>query len=103
MTTVFVPREVQDGETRVAAIPETVKKMVKLGLTVTPSVANFLLIHFKDAATAVAADEFLTRRGLILRRVAGYKLPAALRMTVGGEEANRLAVQVLGEFVESRK
>ena len=71
----------------------------KLGLPVTPSVANFVLIHFKDVESASAADAFLTRRGLILRRVAGYRLPAALRMTVGTEEANRLVVAALAEFL----
>ncbi len=49
--------------------------------------------------TAEDADAFLTRRGLILRRVKAYKLPNALRMTVGSEEANRLAVAVLSEFM----
>jgi len=38
-------------------------------------------------------------RGLILRPVAAYRLPHALRMTVGGEEANRLVVAVLSEFM----
>ena len=84
-------------------LPWLTEEIGKLGLKVTPSVANFLLIHFKDVATATAADEFLTKRGLILRRVAGYRLPAALRMTVGGEEANRLAVKALGEFVGKAK
>lgn len=32
MTVIFVPRERADGETRVAAIPETVKGLLKLGL-----------------------------------------------------------------------
>ena len=41
----------------------------------------------------------LTRRGLILRRVAAYRLPNALRMTVGTEEANRLVVAALSEFM----
>jgi len=73
----------------------------KLGLEVTPSIANFVLIHFADGKgrTAEDADAFLTRRGLILRRVEAYKLPNALRMTVGSEEANRLAVAVLSEFM----
>ena len=73
----------------------------KLGLKVTPSVANFVLIHFPETKgrTAADADAFLTKRGLILRRVAGYGLPNALRMTVGTEEANRLVVQALGEFL----
>jgi histidinol-phosphate aminotransferase len=73
----------------------------KLGLTVTPSVANFILIHFPrgKGKTAADADDFLTARGLITRRVSSYHLPDCLRMTVGTEEANRLAVDALREFV----
>jgi histidinol-phosphate aminotransferase len=73
----------------------------KLGLEVTPSVANFVLIHFprEQGRTAKDADAFLTRRGLILRQVGAYKLPNALRMSVGTEEANRLAVKSLAEFL----
>ncbi len=73
----------------------------KLGLKVTPSVANFILIHFPDVEgrTAKEADEFLTARGLILRYVAAYKLPNALRLSVGTEEANRLVVKALKEFL----
>ena len=73
----------------------------KLGLKVTPSIANFLLIHFSDRKghTAKDADAFLTKRGLILRQVGAYKLPNALRMSVGTEEANRLVVQALREFM----
>ena len=72
----------------------------KLGLKVTPSIANFVLIHFPETrgCTAEDADTFLTRRGLILRRVKAYKLPNALRMSVGTEEANRLAVAALADF-----
>ena len=73
----------------------------KLGLEVTPSIANFVLIHFPldRGRTAAEADAFLTQRGLILRRVKAYKLPNALRMTVGSEEANRLVVTALAEFM----
>ena len=71
----------------------------------TPSVGNFLLIHFPDTPgkTAKEADAFLTKRGLILRAVAGYKLPHALRMTVGTEEANRLVIAALKEFLGKGK
>jgi histidinol-phosphate aminotransferase len=73
----------------------------RLGLEVTPSVANFLLIHFPtdSGRSAKDADAFLTRRGLILRQVGAYQLPNALRMSVGSEEANRLVVEALREFV----
>ncbi len=39
------------------------------------------------------------RRGLILRRVDAYGLPDALRLTVGDEEANRLVVAALRDFL----
>jgi histidinol-phosphate aminotransferase len=73
----------------------------KLGLDVTPSVANFVLIHFpaSKGRTAAEADAFLLKRGLVLRQVKPYKLPNALRMTVGSEEANRLVVAALREFM----
>ena len=35
MPTLFVPKEIVPGETRVAAVPETVKKLIKAGWTVT--------------------------------------------------------------------
>ncbi len=46
----------------------------KLGLKVTPSVANFILIHFptEKGRTAEEADEFLTKRGLVLRALKNY-------------------------------
>jgi histidinol-phosphate aminotransferase len=76
----------------------------KLGLEVTPSIANFVLIHFPETKgrSAEEADAFLTRRGLITRRVKAYKLPNALRMSVGSEEANRLALKALAEFMGKR-
>jgi histidinol-phosphate aminotransferase len=78
-----------------------IEQIRKLGLEVTPSVANFVLIHFPEAEgrTAGDADAFLTQRGLILRRVTAYHLPNALRMSVGSEEANRLVVAALGELM----
>lgn len=77
------------------------EQLTALGLEVTPSVANFLLIHFPDEAgrTAAEADSYLKRHGLILRRMGGYGFPNALRVSIGPEEANRLLVDVLREFL----
>jgi histidinol-phosphate aminotransferase len=76
----------------------------KLGLKVTPSVANFILIHFPQAKgkTADDADAFLTERGLVLRALNNYGLPHALRMTIGTEEANRLVLDGLRDFVAQK-
>ncbi|MGB9366069.1 MAG: histidinol-phosphate transaminase [Xanthobacteraceae bacterium] len=73
----------------------------KLGLTVTPSVGNFLLIHFPETKgkTAKDADALLTSRGLVMRAVGAYHLPNALRMSVGTEEANRGVVATLAELM----
>ena len=71
-------------------------------MRVDDSVGNFVLIQFRDAKQANAADEFLTARGLILRGVAAYGLPHCLRLTVGPEDANRRVVDALRDFV-SRK
>ena len=77
------------------------QEIEKLGLKVTRSVANFLLIHFPETEgrTAKEADAFLAARGLVLRQLGAYKLPNALRMSVGTEEANRLVVAALKEFL----
>ncbi len=85
-------------------LPWLTAEIEKLGLNVTPSVANFLLIHFPPVPgrTAKEADAFLTRRGLILRSVASYGLPDALRMTVGTEEANLKVVAALKDFLEGK-
>jgi histidinol-phosphate aminotransferase len=80
------------------------EELTKLGLKVTPSVANFVLIHFPLQAgkTAADADAFLTQRGLVLRGLKNYKLPHALRLTIGTEEANRLVVDGLRDFMGSK-
>jgi histidinol-phosphate aminotransferase len=80
------------------------REIEAVGLKVTPSVANFVLIHFpqEPGRTAKDADAFLTARGLILRRVEAYGLPHALRLTVGDAEANRLVVAALREFMDAK-
>jgi histidinol-phosphate aminotransferase len=83
-------------------LPWLSEELTKLGLRVTPSVGNFILIHFPDGTrSAQAADAFLTERGYILRQVAGYGFPNALRMSIGPEEANRGVVAALEEFMRT--
>jgi histidinol-phosphate aminotransferase len=84
-------------------LPWLTIELSKIGLMVTPSVGNFLLVHFPTAVgkTARDADAFLTTRGLILRRIDGYGLPGALRLTVGSEDQNRLVVAALAEFMRA--
>ena len=88
-----------------AWLPRLTAEIEKLGLKVTPSVANFLLIHFPNekSRSAVAADEFLKSRAIILRRVASYHLPDCLRLTIGSEEENRTVLAALDAFMGSKQ
>jgi len=82
-------------------LPWITAEIRKTGLRVDDSVANFVLIHFpaEGEKTAAKADAFLSQNGIILRGVASYGLPNCLRMTVGTEEANRLAVKLISDFM----
>ena len=72
-----------------------------LGLEVTPSVANFVLIHFPDSQgkSAADADATLSAKGILLRRVERYGFPNALRMTIGTEDENRQVIAALADFM----
>jgi len=75
-----------------------------LGLKVTPSAANFLLVHFPkgNGRSAVEADKFLQSRRIILRRVEEYGFPDALRLTVGTEAENRTVLDALHAFMGAK-
>jgi histidinol-phosphate aminotransferase len=81
-------------------LPWITEEIRKTGLRVDDSVANFVLIHFpKGEKNAQAADAYMMQHGVILRGVASYGLPDCLRMTVGTEEQNRLAVSLIQQFM----
>jgi histidinol-phosphate aminotransferase len=82
--------------------PWLAQQLGGLGLEVTPSHANFLLVHFPaapDARTAAAAEAFLADRGWLVRGLANYGLPHSLRITIGLEAHNRAVVDALAAFM----
>ena len=82
-------------------LPWVTKELSALGLEVTPSVGNFVLVHFptREKHHAHAADAFLQDHGFVVRRMDAYGLPNALRITIGTEEANRGLVGCLKAFL----
>lgn len=82
-------------------LPWIGEELAKIGLQVTPSVGNFILIHFPDeeGRRAVDADAYLSSRGCVLRMVGNYGLPNAIRMSIGSEEANKTVVAALQDFM----
>ncbi len=81
------------------------ERLRSMGYAVTPSAANFVLIHFPDAPGrgAADADAHLQARGLIVRRVSEYGFPNALRATIGTEDDLRLLLDALGDFAAARQ
>jgi histidinol-phosphate aminotransferase len=72
--------------------------LAELGVPSDTSCANFILARFASQAEAEACDDYLKTQGLIVRRVAGYKLPNALRITVGNEIACRRVAAAVAAF-----
>ena len=78
--------------------------LTAIGLEVTPSVCNFHLVQFPESGgkTAAAADAFLKSKGIILRRMDGYGLKNALRLTIGTEAENEAVIAALTAFMETK-
>jgi len=77
--------------------------LTELGIPSDTSCANFILARFADPAEADACDAFLKKEGLIVRQVAGYKLPNCLRITIGDESSCRRVAHAVAAFKEARE
>lgn len=76
-------------------LPWLTKRIDALGLTVHPSVGNFILVRFPSAKAADAGYAALMEAGVIARQVAGYGLPECIRITVGLDDENERVVETL--------
>jgi histidinol-phosphate aminotransferase len=74
------------------------RTLAEMGVPSDVASANFVLARFADRAEAEACDAHLRSEGIIVRRVAGYKLPHCLRITVGDEAACRRVAHEIGRF-----
>jgi len=72
--------------------------LVQMGVGCDESFANFVLARFASAEEADAVDRALKEAGILVRKVAGYKLPECLRITVGDEAACRRVLGVIAAF-----
>jgi NAD(P) transhydrogenase subunit alpha len=60
MPTVFIPRETRQGETRVAATPDSVKRLIKLGLSVEVETNAGRAASFSDAEYRTAGAKIVS-------------------------------------------
>lgn len=76
-------------------------EMTKLGLKVTPSVCNFILVHFPDGIEAKqAADKFLKLKDILVGSVDFYQLPASMRITIGTNDENKALIKAMQDHLK---
>lgn len=95
---------VQKGRTNNQHEMARVKKEIdRLGLYVSDSVANFVLMRIPDFIpnSGAATEEFL-KRGVIVRPVANYDLTRYLRVTIGKPEENDVFLSALSDISRRR-
>ena len=84
-----------------AARDRTMAALGTLGLTVHPSIANFLLVDFagQDGCDAESARLFLKNRGILVRQMGAYGLPTCLRVSIGTDEEMDITVEAVGDYL----
>ena len=86
----------------------TMAALHDLGLEVTESLGNFVLVHIPDidgtapGAGAAACDGHLKSRGIIVRRMDGYGLPDRLRVSIGTREEMESFMAAMTPFCAGR-
>ncbi len=90
----------RDENTRLRAL--LTARLRALGLGCDDSAANFVLARFPSAAAAAACDAALRAEGIIVRRVASYGFPEALRITVGDEAGTQRVAEAIARHLGGR-
>ena len=93
-----------EHQTRTKAVTDEGRAMyqeafAEMGLEYIPSHANFILVNVGDGRTVF---EQLLKRGIIVRAMNGYKLPAWVRISIGTADQNRRCLEALREVMETK-
>ncbi len=91
----FVQKGLDHNRKELKRIQEAVES---LGLTVTPSFTNFILIDLAGRS-GQGVYEGLMKKGVIVRSMAPYGLPGTIRVTAGLTEENEMFIDALKEIV----
>lgn len=77
------------------------KALIAMGLEILPSAGNFLLLNFAQLKrkSAIEADAYLRKKGLILRRMDSYGLSNSLRLTIAQRPMMDACLTALEEYL----
>ena len=68
------------------------------GLKTVPSEANFVMLPLESADAAQQLTQALVERGVIIRALANFGLPACVRISIGTEEENEFFLETLSKI-----
>lgn len=71
--------------------------LTEMGLSFIPSRANFVTFHCDQAAQI---NDYLLHHGVIVRPLAGYRMPNSLRVSIGLAEENARFITVLRDALQ---
>jgi histidinol-phosphate aminotransferase len=71
-----------------------------MGLHYSQTEGNFIMLHVGQLGTDIA--DALMRKGVIVRPIAGYGYPNAIRVTIGTQQENRRFIDALGAVCKAK-
>jgi histidinol-phosphate aminotransferase len=74
--------------------------LTELGLTFVESAANFYCVIFESETEASRVLHKMERNGIIVRPLAGFGMPTALRISIGTPQQNARAIEVLTKVMK---
>ena len=84
----------------VQARARTADALTAMGLTVYPSLGNFLLVDFDTAERADSVRLALKSEGILVRQMGAYQLPSCLRISIGTDAEMEETTEVLRAKLE---
>ena len=71
-----------------------------MGLNVTSSVCNFIMLHFPDGRDQMKnTNDYLKDNGIMVGPLGAYDLPASLRITVGTDAENQAFIRAMKDYL----
>jgi histidinol-phosphate aminotransferase len=71
----------------------------KQGWKISPSVANFSMIDCGIESNAIQLTNDLEKRGIIVRRLGGFRLPHCIRISTGTDDTNQRVILTMQELI----
>jgi histidinol-phosphate aminotransferase len=88
----FLHRSLELNARGIRYLSETLRTM---GYEIPPSDANFVMLPLASERDAAKMTDGLLRQGIIVRRLAAFGLPNAIRISTGTDEENHLLIESL--------